>query len=169
MIKGLKQHKYCYISKVTVQALILSLTMEQKTQFYKLLDDHIATLNAKKQESFCVTQAKYAKILSTLEVSKGAKCNEGASFKYWCHKHFKVEKIGTNSILYCQKSSCPVVSYEDMFETILRCHDRVGHSGRDKTWNEIKTNYSWIKFFLFTFNLILIILTLRMILICPRI
>ena len=93
MIKGLKQHKFCYISKVTVQALILSLNMEQKTQFCKLLDDHIATLNAKKQESFCVTQAKYAKILSTLEVSKGAKCNEGASFKYWCHKHFKVVKL----------------------------------------------------------------------------
>ena len=62
MIKGSKQHKYCYISKDTVQALILSLTMEQKTHFYKLLDDHIATLNAKEQESFCVTQAKYAKM-----------------------------------------------------------------------------------------------------------
>ena len=31
--------------------------------------------------------------LFKLEVSKGAKCNEGASFKYWCHKHFKVVKL----------------------------------------------------------------------------
>ena len=31
-----------------------------------------------------------------------------------------------------------------MFETIQRCHQRVGHSGRDKTFHEVKSNYAWI-------------------------
>ena len=91
--------------------------------------------NKLNMQKFCLHQ-KFLKVQNAMKVPVS---NTGVI------NTSKLKKIGTNSILYCQKSSCPVVSYEDMFETILRCHDRVDHSGRDKTWNEIKTNYSWIR------------------------
>ena len=33
-----------------------------------------------------------------------------------------------------------------MFETLVKCHERVGHSGRRKTWDEVKKNYAGIRF-----------------------
>ena len=43
-------------------------------------------------------------------------------------------KIGARRLLFCKKTSCPVATMEETFATIQRCHDRVGHSGRDKTF-----------------------------------
>lgn len=119
--------------------------MEQKTEFYTLLDAYISTLAIKKQESFCIPQEKYNRIVHSLQLAKGAVCQYGTKFKFWCNQHFKLEKIGTNSIVYCVKTSSPVVTKEDMFDVISRCHEQVGHSGRDKTWNELRSNYSWVK------------------------
>ncbi|CAF4042570.1 unnamed protein product, partial [Rotaria sp. Silwood1] len=31
-----------------------------------------------------------------------------------------------------------------MYEKINNCHTTVGHSGRDKTWNEVKKRYAGI-------------------------
>jgi len=47
-------------------------------------------------------------------------------------------------VLCCKKSTSPVVTKEDLFSTIRQCHQRVGHSGRAKTWDEISANYSWV-------------------------
>ena len=30
----------------------------------------------------------------------------------------------------------------------MRCHDRVGHSGREKTWREVHTNYFWVRYYI---------------------
>ncbi|XP_046581445.1 KRAB-A domain-containing protein 2-like [Haliotis rubra] len=118
---------------------------EQKAEFYKLLDDHIAQLDKKKQETFCITQETYEKAVEALQLDKGVKCAAGSHFKFWCAKHFKLQKIGSRRILYCKKTSCPVITKEEIFDTVKRCHTRVGHSRRAKTWDEIKANYSWIR------------------------
>ena len=67
-------------------------------------------------------------------------------FKFWCKKNYRLEKIGSLNVVYCVKTSCPVVAKESMFETLVKCHERVGHSGRRKTWDEVKKNYAGIRF-----------------------
>ena len=47
----------------------------------------------------------------------------------------QLEKLETN----------PVVPQEELFDTIKRCHERVGHAGRDKTWAEVHANYGWVR------------------------
>ena len=32
-----------------------------------------------------------------------------------------------------------------MYSIISQCHQAVGHSGRDKTWDKVNSNYSWIR------------------------
>ena len=116
--------------------------MDQKTHFYSLLDAHITEENA---EKFYITQAQYEKIVKALQLPSGAKCQDGASFKFWAKKHFKLQTVGTSLLLLCNKTSCPVATYETIFETLRGCHERVAHSGRRKTWDEVRSSYSWIK------------------------
>lgn len=79
-----------------------------------------------------------------LQTAKGEKCVDGANFKHWCNHHFKTEQIGNNQLLYCKKTSTPVTTRDKIFSTITRCHQRVGHSGRTRTYEEVKANYSWV-------------------------
>ena len=115
--------------------------MEQKEKFYELLDKYCSE---HKKQTCVITQDLYDKVLNAIHLNSGAKCNDGAKFKHWCKNYFKVETIGARNLLYCGKTSLPVTTKEDMFDTILRCHLRVGHKGRDKTFDEVKKNYSWI-------------------------
>ncbi|KAK7097700.1 hypothetical protein V1264_004638 [Littorina saxatilis] len=118
---------------------------EQKRKFYELYDEYVARLSEKNRLTFSIDQAKYQKILSALSLEKGERCELGGHFKAWCYKTFKLHKIGSQSVLYCLKNSRPVVCKEDLYDTIKRCHIRVGHSGRTKTWAEVSANYAWIK------------------------
>jgi hypothetical protein len=61
-------------------------------------------------------------------------------------KLYKLEKVGSKHLIYCAKSNSPVVTKEELFDKISRCHTNVGHSGRDKTWAEVRANYSGVKF-----------------------
>ena len=118
--------------------------MDQKETFQQLLEQHISSLNKLKKDKYVITHDMFGKILTILQQPKGAKCEQGSNFKFWCNKHFKVEEIGANQLLFCKKTSCPVTTKEDMYTTILQCHQRVGYSRRDKTWDEVKNNYAWI-------------------------
>ena len=84
----------------------------------------------------CLSQEKCEKALTALQLDKGEKCEDGASFKFWCSTNFKVVNIGSKKVPHCKKSSCPVVAKEDLFDTLVRCHERVGDTGRQKTWDE---------------------------------
>ena len=123
-----------------------SITMDQKTVFYQLLEQHINSVSGKFQDKFCVTQESYDQIKEVLATGKGEKCQFGSYFKFWCKKNYRLEKIGSLNVVYCVKTSCPVVAKESMFETLVKCHERVGHSGRRKTWDEVKKNYAGIRF-----------------------
>ena len=116
------------------------------TVFYQLLEQHINSVSGKFQDKFCVTQESYDQIKEVLATGKGEKCQFGSYFKFWCKKNYRLEKIGSLNVVYCVKTSCPVVAKESMFETLVKCHERVGHSGRRKTWDEVKKNYAGIRF-----------------------
>ena len=118
--------------------------MAQMDAFYSLLEEYVKTLKSK-QEHFTISSVKYKKIVQALGSPKGEVCEEGAKFKVWCKKHFKLEQIGSKQIVYCSRTSCPLVTYEEIFETVRKCHEKVGHSGRDKTWSEVRANYAGIK------------------------
>ena len=55
------QHDFTF---TFVKDLILSLTMEQKSQFHQLLDEHFETCIAKKSEFICVIQAKFTNFVN---------------------------------------------------------------------------------------------------------
>lgn len=90
-------------------------------------------------------QDLYDKVLNAIQLDSRTKCDDGAKFKYWCKNQFKVEIIGARNILYCSKTSLPVTTKEETFDTILRCHLRVGHTGRDKTFDYRKKGFSNVK------------------------
>ncbi|CAF1267189.1 unnamed protein product [Rotaria sordida] len=61
-----------------------------------------------------------------------------AQFRYWVQKHFMLVKIGEIHVVYSNgKVSRPVVTYEELYTKLNECHKRVGHHGRDKTWEEV--------------------------------
>ena len=65
-----------------------------------------------------VSKATYDEALAALQLQKGVKCTTGSHLKFWCKKHFKLQKIGSKSVLYCLKTSNSVVPKEEIFETI---------------------------------------------------
>ena len=62
------------------------------------------------------------KVLNAIQLDSRAKFDDGAKIKYWCKNQFKVETIGARNLLYCSKTSLPVMTKEETFDTILRCH-----------------------------------------------
>ena len=119
--------------------------MDQKAQFYDLLEQHILKQNEKYRENGCIPQEKYEKIVDTLNCENGRKVMLEPISSSGVISTSKLKKIGARDLLYCKKTSCPVVTKENIFDTLVRCHERVGHSGRQKTWAEVKGNYAWIK------------------------
>ncbi|CAF3709427.1 unnamed protein product [Rotaria socialis] len=70
-----------------------------------------------------------------------------SQFKHWVQKHFILVKNSDVNVVYSSgKASRPVVTYEKLYTKLYECHNRVGHHGRDKTWKEVKANYSWIPY-----------------------
>ncbi|CAF2953549.1 unnamed protein product [Rotaria sp. Silwood2] len=70
-----------------------------------------------------------------------------AQFRYWAQKHFILVKIGETHVVHTTgKVSRPVVTYEELYTKLNECHTRVGHHGRDKTWEEVKAQYAWIPY-----------------------
>lgn len=118
---------------------------QQKANFYQQLDAHIQKLNMNNRETFCLPQNKYNKVLRVLSLDEKEACPEGPKFKHWAKKLYKLGMVGSQNIIFCKKSGCPVVAREEIFQTISTCHTNVGHSGRDKTWAEVKSNYAGIK------------------------
>ncbi|CAF3876051.1 unnamed protein product, partial [Rotaria sp. Silwood1] len=63
-----------------------------------------------------------------------------AQFRYWVQKHFMLVQNGETHVVYSTgKVSRPVVTYEELYTKLNECHTRVGHHGRDKTWEEVCT------------------------------
>jgi hypothetical protein len=60
-------------------------------------------------------------------------------FRYWAQKYFILVKIGETHVVYSSgKVSRPLVTYEELYTKLSECHNRVGHHGRDKTWEEVR-------------------------------
>lgn len=103
-------------------------------EFYKLLDKHIESLNYKFQEKFSIKQSLYDDIVLVLKDGWG-----NAQLKFWVNKNFKLVTIGDQHVVYEIKSDLPVVTYENLYIKIRKCHESVGHHGRDKTWMAVSS------------------------------
>lgn len=84
-------------------------------------------------------------MLLTQELKKRIK------IQVWCMTQFELQKTGSKDVVYCQRTGTPLVTKEDMFDAIKKCHEAVGHIACGKTWEEIKsTNLvsgtSWFTF-----------------------
>ncbi|CAF3964541.1 unnamed protein product, partial [Rotaria magnacalcarata] len=101
--------------------------------FYETLDVHIHNLNEKFRAKYVITEEMYENIPLVLRDSCG-----DAQFKYWAQKYFTLVKIGDPNVVYNHgRVSRPVVTYEELYTKLYESHNRVGHHGRDKTWEEV--------------------------------
>ncbi|CAF4323956.1 unnamed protein product, partial [Rotaria socialis] len=110
--------------------------------FYKKLDLHIQNLHQKFRAKYVIKNEMYKDIILVLCDGWG-----DSQFKHWVQKHFILVKNSDVNVVYSSgKASRPVVTYEKLYTKLYECHNRVGHHGRDKTWKEVKANYSWIPY-----------------------
>ena len=65
-------------------------------------------------------------------------------FVCWAKSHFDLAKIAGNDIVICAKSKKPVCVYEAFYKIIHDAHIAVAHGGREKTYSEIVSQYSWL-------------------------
>ena len=72
-------------------------------------------------------------ILLLLILPKGHKTEERAKFKHWAKNNFRKTTIEGKDILICLKIDYPVVTRDEVFNVIHKCHLRTEHSGRDTT------------------------------------
>ena len=100
---------------------------DQKVKFYELFDKYCSRTKMRKKTPKIITQDLYDKVFNAIQLGSRTKCDDGAKFKFWCKNQFKVETIGARNLLYCSKTSLPVTTKEETFETLLCCHLRVGH------------------------------------------
>ena len=120
---------------------------EHQILFYEKLEEYEKSLPQKyDREKFVLSGIKYTSILKCLSAEKGHKTVEGAKFKHWAVNNFKKTTLGEKEILICSKTDCPVVTRDEVFSVIQKCHVRTEHSGRDKTWHEVKTSYAGIRY-----------------------
>jgi hypothetical protein len=102
--------------------------------FYKKLDVHIQNLNEKFRAKYVIRKEMYKDIILVLHDGWG-----DPQFKYWVQKHFILVKNGNVNVVYSNdEMSRPVVTYEELYTKLSECHNRVGHHGGDKTWEEVR-------------------------------
>jgi hypothetical protein len=56
------------------------------------------------------------------------------TFKHWAKNNFRKTTIWETDILIWMKSDCSVVTKDEVFNVIHKCHLRTEHSGRDTTF-----------------------------------
>lgn len=100
-----------------------------KLQFY------IDTLAETKRNKYTIKNEMYLNILSVL---KSNDINMTPKFKFWVKQTFKLIEIGSSELVYDVKKNLPLITFENLYEKIKECHVAVGHSGRDKTWSEVR-------------------------------
>ncbi|CAF3902852.1 unnamed protein product [Rotaria sp. Silwood1] len=112
---------------------------------YKKLDEYINSLHEKYRKKSVIKQQVYNDVLQCLSFPKG-KSSESHSpkFIYWAKCHFNIVKIAGNDIVICIKSKKPVCVYEAFYKIISEAHNTVSHGGREKTYSEIISQYSWV-------------------------
>ena len=92
---------------------------EKKTLFYEKLDEYESKFL---QEKCVLSSEKYNLILECLNTEKGIKAPGGARFKHWAKAIFRKTTIGEKEVLICLKTECPVVTRDEVFEVISKCH-----------------------------------------------
>ncbi|CAF0723680.1 unnamed protein product [Adineta steineri] len=109
--------------------------------FYSKLQTYIDSLDIKKRNKYTIKNDMCLDILSVLKEENN---NVSAKFKFWAKQTFRLVKIGSTDFVYVKKNNLPLVTHEQIYYRVVDCHVAVGHSGRDKTWAEIKRLYAGI-------------------------
>ncbi|CAF3372080.1 unnamed protein product [Rotaria socialis] len=109
--------------------------------FYSKFQTYIDTLDIKKRNKYTIKSDMYLDILNVLKENNK---NTSAKFKFWVRQTFRLVQIGSTDLVYVIKNDLPLVTHEQIYYRVVDSHVAVGHSGRDKTWAEIKRFYAGI-------------------------
>ena len=94
--------------------------MELNDQFYALVDDHVSKLPEKLRSSFSITSVKYDRITAALNLRKGEPCDDGAKFKHWATRNFKLVPVGHLEYVYDKELDLPIAKHEELFHIVQR-------------------------------------------------
>ncbi|CAF1358344.1 unnamed protein product [Didymodactylos carnosus] len=128
------------MSSSSVTTLQANIDLEKP--FYEELEKHINSLNSKYHEKFVITKQTCDDISKALLLERGKKSD--LSFIFWARNNFVLVRTAGIETVSCAKSKKSVCVYEAFFTVISECHIAVSHGGRDKTFGEIQTHYSWV-------------------------
>ncbi|CAF5026545.1 unnamed protein product, partial [Rotaria sp. Silwood1] len=113
--------------------------------YYEKVDEYINSLDKKFREKCVIKQQGYDDILKCLLLPKGSPPDAYSStFVYWVKHKFILIKIAGIDIVACIKSKKPICVYEAFYNVINEAHAAVSHGGREKTYFELNSQYSWI-------------------------
>ena len=96
---------------------------DEKMLFNEKLDEYESKLPQNyDREKFVLSSEKYNLILEYINTEKGIKAPGGARFNHWANGIFRKTTIGEKEVLVCLKTECPVVTRDEVFEVISKCH-----------------------------------------------
>jgi hypothetical protein len=113
-----------------------------RDHFYRLVWNHIDSLNVKVREKAVITSSLSEKITEALQ-NKPSHEKKAGLFLRWCRQSFILRPIGGHQVLCDIKNVEPVLLFEDIHEVSQDSHQQTAHSGRDKCQEYISANYSW--------------------------
>ena len=107
---------------------------DHKKLFYmKLLEYEENIPKHYDKEKFVLSGLRYEAILNSLDKEKGHITEEGQNLNTGPKNNFRKTTIEGKDILICLKNYYPVVTRDEVFNVIHKCHLRTEHSGRDTT------------------------------------
>ncbi|CAF4607507.1 unnamed protein product, partial [Didymodactylos carnosus] len=113
--------------------------------FYEELEKHINSLNSKYREKFVIRKQTCDDISKALLLERDKKSDLfSPPFIFWARNNFVLVRTAGIETVSCAKSKKSVCVYEAFFTVISECHIAVSHGGRDKTFGEIQSHYSWV-------------------------
>ncbi|CAF1366379.1 unnamed protein product, partial [Didymodactylos carnosus] len=97
------------------------------------------------REKYVIKQTTYNSIVQALKLEKGKKSDLlSAKFVFWAKSNFVLSTFAGIEIVCSLADKKPVCLYESLFNIVSESHIAVSHGGRDKTFSEICSHYSFV-------------------------
>ncbi|KAI0706007.1 hypothetical protein C8T65DRAFT_577388, partial [Cerioporus squamosus] len=130
----------------------LDLGMPTREEFAVLEEQYLEGLDKRKKNKALISQEMFDKIWLALHCPDDVSI-ENPQFRWWVRKMFALVHPNFQDIYGAGLArAAPAVVHdgkrvavrEQIYDILCICHQRVKHSGRDKTSAEIRKTFNWI-------------------------
>ncbi|TFK79895.1 hypothetical protein K466DRAFT_559555, partial [Polyporus arcularius HHB13444] len=130
----------------------LDLGVPTREEFAALEEQYLESLDYRKKKKALISQAMFDNIWLALHCPDDVSI-ETPQFRWWVRKMFVLKAQGLQDGYLAGLASAElavvhngkrVAVREQIYDILCICHQRVKHSGRDKTSAEIRKTFDWI-------------------------